>query len=119
VQLQQVIVNLLLNALDAVPVHEARVHMAVMSEGGQVRLAVSDNGPGIAADQRARVFEPFFTTKADGMGMGMGLALARTIVESHGGEIAVADADGGGTRIEVRLPAPTSPVALAAQEARS
>jgi len=117
VQLQQVIVNLLLNALDAVPVHEARVHMAVTGEGGQVRLVVSDNGPGIAADEQARVFEPFFTTKADGMGMG--LALARSIVENHGGQIVVGDADGGGTRIEVRLPALISPLAFAVQEGRS
>jgi signal transduction histidine kinase len=117
VQLQQVIVNLLLNALDAVPLHEARVHLAVVSEGGQVRLAVSDNGPGIAADQRARVFEPFFTTKAHGMGMG--LALARTIVKNHGGQIEVGDANGGGTRIEVRLPTLTNPVALTASEVRS
>jgi len=91
--------------------------MAVTGEGGQVRLVVSDNGPGIAADEQARVFEPFFTTKADGMGMG--LALARSIVENHGGQIVVGDADGGGTRIEVRLPALISPLAFAAQEGRS
>jgi signal transduction histidine kinase len=63
---------------------------------------VSDNGPGIAPEQRAQVFEPFFTTKAKGTGLGM--AIAKRIVEAHGGRIAVGDVRGPGAVFLITIP---------------
>jgi C4-dicarboxylate-specific signal transduction histidine kinase len=103
VQLQQVILNLAVNGLDAVrdrPSGER--HLAIRSSlhSGRARIEVADSGAGIAAGDRNRVFEPFFTTKAGGMGMG--LAIARSIVEAHGGSLSVADTpDPGSTFLAV------------------
>jgi signal transduction histidine kinase len=67
-----------------------------------VTLAVTDSGPGIAPEARARLFEPYYTTKA--RGLGLGLAIARQIVEAHGGAIDVEAVQGGGSRFRVTLP---------------
>ncbi|MDP4021470.1 ATP-binding protein [Methylobacterium sp. NEAU 140] len=107
-RLEQVLVNLLQNALDAVagrPVR--RVAVSVASEGERVGIAVRDDGPGIPEAVRGQIFDPFFTTKADGLGLG--LAISRGIVEECGGTLSVADAPGGGTvfRMDlVRAPGP-------------
>jgi two-component system C4-dicarboxylate transport sensor histidine kinase DctB len=106
-RLEQVLVNLIQNALDAVagrPVR--RVEVAVAAEGGRVGIEVRDDGPGIPEAVRGQIFEPFFTTKTDGLGLG--LAISRGIVEECGGALTVRDAPGGGTvfRMElVRAPA--------------
>jgi C4-dicarboxylate-specific signal transduction histidine kinase len=107
VQLQQVLLNLVINAFDAMrgtPVSQRKVVIATESNGdGTVRASVRDYGPGISEDMRERVFEPFFSTKNEGLGMG--LAIVRSIVESHGGTISTENADGGGARFEIVLPA--------------
>jgi len=100
VHLQQVLLNLLLNALDAVEgqPQERRglVVRAVQTADGMVEFAVSDRGVGIPADHVPRLFDPFFTSKSGGTGLG--LAISRTIVELHGGRIWVDDSvDGGAT----------------------
>jgi len=91
VHLQQVLLNLLMNAMDAVaamPPERQRVRVSTSQSEGAVRLSVADSGPGIPADTLSKVFEPFFTTKSGGTsGMGMGLAIARSIVEAHDGRI--------------------------------
>jgi signal transduction histidine kinase len=101
VHLQQVLLNLLMNAMDAVgtvPAGRRRVRLWSTQADGQVRLAVQDNGTGIPADRLSAIFEPFYTTKSEGSGMGMGLAIARSIVDAHGGHIAAENnADGGAT----------------------
>jgi C4-dicarboxylate-specific signal transduction histidine kinase len=106
VQLQQVLVNLVRNAIDAVLVAEVdrpRVVMATRRvDPGQVSLEVSDNGEGIAEDRKRRVFDAFFSTRADGMGMG--LAISRTIVEAHQGRIAFESGPGLGTTFRVTIP---------------
>ena len=87
VNVQQVLLNLLMNAVDAVatmPAERRRVRLWTSQHDGEVRVAVVDRGVGIAADRIAEIFEPFCTTKSDGTGMGMGLAIARSIVEAHG-----------------------------------
>lgn len=103
-RLEQVLVNLLRNGLDAVqdrPVREVR--FAPASEAGWVRLRVSDTGGGIAPEARGRLFEPFFTTKA-GEGLGLGLAVSRIIVEGMGGTLTVEDVpEGGGAGFTVTL----------------
>ncbi len=107
VQLVQVILNLLINAFDAVtgvPEPRRRVRIAAEARGAGVAIRVEDSGPGVPPDQRQRIFEPFFSTK-QGRGLGMGLSISRSIVEAHGGTIAVSDAPGGGAGFEVRLPA--------------
>jgi two-component system, LuxR family, sensor kinase FixL len=89
VHLQQVLLNLMLNGMDAlanIPATERRVTVrAVTDPKGGVIVSVSDTGPGIPDDKLDRIFEPFFTTKPDGMGMG--LSISRTIIEAHGGKI--------------------------------
>jgi signal transduction histidine kinase len=101
VHLQQVTLNLLMNALDAVaamPPERRQVRVSTSHSKGEVRLAVADNGEGIPADRISEIFEPFYTTKKEGSGMGMGLAIARGIVEAHAGRMAAENnADGGAT----------------------
>jgi signal transduction histidine kinase len=101
VHLQQVLLNLLMNALAAVstmPRERRRVRVSISQHNGDVRLSVADTGTGIPADRLRQIFEPFYTTKNEGSGMGMGLAIARGIVEAHGGRIeAENNADGGAT----------------------
>ena len=107
VQLQQVLLNLVINAFDAMrdtPVPRRKVVIATQSNGeATVRTSVRDYGAGISEEMRDRVFDPFFTTKSEGLGMG--LAIVRSIVESHGGTITIENADGGGARFGFVLPA--------------
>jgi FixJ family two-component response regulator/signal transduction histidine kinase len=105
VQLQQVLINLLINALDAVVGNardKRRVAVRARPSGSGVVVEVADSGTGMDEATRARVFEPFFTTKP--RGMGLGLAISRTIVAAHGGTLAVRSAPGEGTTFRVELP---------------
>ena len=90
VQLQQVILNLIVNAADAMRGVERRLLKIETSRkpSGMVRVSIEDTGPGIRDADRDRIFEPLFTTKASGMGMG--LSICRSIIENHGGTIWVA-----------------------------
>ncbi|MCB9598313.1 MAG: response regulator [Sandaracinaceae bacterium] len=105
-QLEQVVMNLVLNARDALA-GPGVITLRTRDERGQVVLEVDDTGPGVPVAIRDRVFEPYFTTKrGDGpRGAGLGLATVYGIVEAHGGSIMVTDAPGGGARFQVRLPA--------------
>jgi PAS domain S-box-containing protein len=105
-QLQQMIVNLVTNAAQAIGVAQGTITVALHAEtdGSQLRLLVSDTGCGMDEATRARIFEPFFTTKAVGQGTGLGLAVVHGIVTSHGGRITVESAPGRGTRVDVVLP---------------
>ena len=106
IQLQQVVLNLLLNAIDAVrsqPRNLRQVTVSIWQEvPGRVELAVSDTGPGLREDVAARVFEPFTTTKPGGMGLG--LTVVRAIVEAHGGRVFVESSSEGGAAFRVSLP---------------
>jgi signal transduction histidine kinase len=107
VQLQQVLLNLMINAFDAMrdtPLFNRTVAIATQSIGdGTVRTCVRDYGVGISKEMQEHVFDPFFSTKNEGLGMG--LAIVRSIVESHGGTITAENADGGGAQVQFVLPA--------------
>lgn len=103
-QLQQVLVNLLLNAIDASRPGK-RVRVEAARAGGQAVVSVADEGAGVAAERREEIFQPFVTTKRAGEGTGLGLAISREIVEAHGGVLVLSDADQGAL-FEVRLPLP-------------
>jgi signal transduction histidine kinase len=112
VHLQQVLLNLLMNAMDAVasmPPDRRRVRLRTTQSDGEVRLAVADTGVGIPADQLSSIFEPFFTTKSECSGMGMGLAIARSIVEAHAGRMAAENNPGGGATVWCSLPTSSTP----------
>ena len=106
VHLQQVLLNLILNGMDAlngVGREDRRVTVSVRVDTARtVEIAVSDTGHGIAAEKLAHVFDPFFTTKPEGMGMG--LPISRTIIESHGGRLWAENNDGGGATFRFTLP---------------
>jgi len=110
VQLQQVLVNLLINAAQAMADRDGPRNVTIRAErtdGSGVMVAVSDSGPGIRADDLPRLFQPFFTTKQDGMGMG--LAICRTTVEGLGGRMAAESGPGRGATIRLTLPAIQEP----------
>jgi two-component system C4-dicarboxylate transport sensor histidine kinase DctB len=105
-QLQQVIVNLLGNALDAIGDASNRVitiEASAPDPEGRVRFTISDSGPGIAPDVLAHLFEPFVTTKPRGQGLGLGLAITSRIVEGFGARISAANSDDGGARFEIEF----------------
>jgi signal transduction histidine kinase len=107
VHIQQVLLNLLMNAVDAVassPADRRLVRVQTRREKGEVRVAVSDTGAGIATDRILEIFEPFYTTKSGGTGMGMGLAIARSIVEAHGGRMAADNNPSGGATVSFSVP---------------
>jgi PAS domain S-box-containing protein len=104
-QLEQVLINLITNAVHAVESGGRVVVRAQVDGPGTVALEVADSGPGISDADREQIFEPFFTTKPDGKGTGLGLPIVRNIVEQHHGEIWVERSDLGGASFRVILPA--------------
>jgi signal transduction histidine kinase/CheY-like chemotaxis protein len=104
VSLHQVLMNLLLNARDAMP-EGGGIALEARRVGREVVIVVADSGIGMDESTRARVFEPFFTTKTAGLGFGLGLATVKGIVQRHGGSIAVDSAPNAGTVFTIRLTA--------------
>ncbi len=107
-RLEQVFVNLLLNAaqsFEADDVASNVVRVCAVRRGDETTVSIEDNGRGIAAEDRAHVFDPFFTTKPLGEGMGLGLSICHAIVTQHGGRIELSSGSSGGTRATVVLPA--------------
>jgi signal transduction histidine kinase len=105
-QLQQVILNLVKNAIDAmeaVPHGERRLRLVTgFDRKSVVSLYIQDSGPGITAEDQDRIFDPFFTTKPTGMGMG--LSICRNIIETHGGKLRLARTSHHGSSFEIALP---------------
>ena len=112
-QIKQVILNLILNALDAMP--EGGILWVRTYLDDELRIEVADTGMGIAPEVLEHIFEPFYTTKPDGMGVG--LSTSRTIIERHGGRIWVNSRPGKGTRFTIALPLHTLPDANGVQTA--
>jgi two-component system NtrC family sensor kinase len=104
-ELEQVLVNLINNAFDALP-RGGQVRVGARQEGGRIAVQVNDNGTGIAPADLERLFEPFFTTKPAGKGTGLGLSVCYGMVTSWGGKIAAASAKGRGTTLTISLPLP-------------
>lgn len=100
-QLRQVLVNLLLNSLDAQP-RGGTIRISIRDDGPQLEICVADTGPGITADMLPRVFQPFASDKETGLGLG--LVISRRIIEDHGGTISAENSPTGGAVIHVRLP---------------
>jgi signal transduction histidine kinase len=98
--LRRAVQNLLNNALEATG--SAGIEIELEHSDGHIRLSISDHGPGVPDEQKARVFDPYFTTKE--RGTGLGLALVRQTVVAHGGTIEVQDAQGGGAAFVITLP---------------
>ena len=106
-QLQQVLLNLFLNALEATPAQgsvELAAARASVEQRAGVRISVRDTGPGIPAELLDKVFKPFFTTKPRGQGTGLGLAISRDIVKEHGGELTATSPAGEGATFAIWLP---------------
>jgi signal transduction histidine kinase len=104
-QLRQVLVNLLLNAAQAMA-GVGTLEVEVRHEGGRAVVEVGDTGPGIAPELRERIFEPFFSTKGRGEGTGLGLSICRRLVEDHGGRLTAGSSPAGGARFRLELPLP-------------
>ena len=100
-RIQQVIVNILLNAIDAVK-KGGEIKIELMQDENHVKLSIQDNGPGIPRDELEKIFEPFYTTKPGGTGLG--LAICKQIIESHNGKIEVKSEQGKGSTFIILLP---------------
>ena len=107
-KLQQVFLNLVMNARDALEEHArsdaSTITTEVYADGDDVVYAVTDSGPGVPADVQPHLFDPFFTTKAPDKGTGLGLSISYQIIAEHGGSLTYVDSDPRGARFEVRLP---------------
>jgi hypothetical protein len=123
-QMEQVLVNLIVNALDAMP-GRGELKLSTMAGepgksldssrcGGSITLIVSDTGSGIPANLQSRIFEPFFTTKPAGKGTGLGLSTVQAIVQQHRGRIAVRSTPGAGSAFIISLPSTNESPAIAA-----
>ena len=105
VQIQQVLVNLIVNAMGAmseIPTARRRLTIQTSLRDEFAEVTIADAGPGIPPDKLQGVFEPFFTTKAHGMGMG--LSIAQTVIEAHNGTISAHNQPKGGAVFHIRLP---------------
>jgi signal transduction histidine kinase len=115
IQLQQVLINLIVNAIDAMAHLESsqrKIAVRTVQNGDFAEIEIADSGPGITAGKLSEVFEPFYTTKPNGMGMG--LSIARTIIEVHGGQISAECRAGQGALFRINLPLAHSAVSAAA-----
>jgi PAS domain S-box-containing protein len=106
-QIHQVLMNLMLNARDALA-EGGTIRLSTWRDPGSVVLEIADTGQGIPPDQLSRIFEPFFTTKPEGKGTGLGLAVVYGIVTAHGGTIQCSSTPGEGTRFRISFPAPSA-----------
>jgi signal transduction histidine kinase len=105
-QLQQCLINLIFNAVDAMPEGGNLDLKGIYTPGdGQVQILVSDSGHGIDPEDLPHIFEPFFTTKSEGFGVGLGLSTVYGIVERHSGTVTVESRKGEGTAFTIQLPA--------------
>ena len=102
-QIVQVLLNLLLNAADACD-GRGLIRASVRSSAGEVRISISDTGPGIPEDTRRRLFTPFFTTKEQGKGVGLGLFISESIARGHGGRIDIRTSPGAGSTFTLCMP---------------
>jgi signal transduction histidine kinase len=102
-ELRQVLLIVVTNALDAMQ-DRGSLHCRTCAAGGCVAVEITDSGPGIPEEHRARLFTPFFTTKAERGGTGLGLSIARRIVEDAGGTISIASRPGSGATVTISLP---------------
>jgi len=107
-QLTQVFLNLIVNAVEAMP-GGGDLAITTLHDEGHVRVRISDTGPGLNAEEAKRIFEPFYTTKRSGTGLG--LAVSYGIIQRHGGEITVDSAPGRGATFIVSLPVNRADVA--------
>jgi signal transduction histidine kinase/CheY-like chemotaxis protein len=110
-QLQQVVLNLLVNAEQAILGDRGRGRVWIRTRqvsGERIALEISDDGPGIASSVASRVFDPFFTTKPSGVGTGLGLSIVYGIVQQHGGEVTLESQRGSGAKFIVELPVVTT-----------
>jgi len=112
-EINQVFMNLLVNAAHAIDKERGTIHVRTGAEDGQVWIEIEDDGCGIPAEHLGRVFDPFFTTKPVGKGTGLGLSLSYGIVQKHGGRLDVESAPGKGTRFRVTIPVAQAEASLA------
>ncbi len=106
-QLEQVFINVLLNALQALPERTRGVHISAGfdADSGMLWITVRDEGRGISERDLGRLTEPFFTTRTDAGGTGLGLSISRSIIERHGGSLSFESVSGVGTTVTIRVPA--------------
>ncbi len=109
--MEEVLVNLVLNAVDACP-DGGKVRVSAHTRDETLEISVQDSGPGIPVEAAQAVFEPFFTTKDTAHGTGLGLPVARRVVEAHGGELVLEEAELGGARFVARIPLRPAPQSL-------
>ena len=104
-QIQQVFLNLMINAQQAMEGHPGEVTLTTARmDSGNVQIQIIDTGPGISEEHQVKIFEPFFTTKTSGKGTGLGLSVSYGIVKEHKGEILVESKPGEGTTFTIILP---------------
>jgi len=123
-QLEQVLTNIITNAVQALTDHNGPRQLEVRSqrEGSLLRITIADSGPGIPPDILPKIFDPFFTTKGPGKGTGLGLTICHSIIQEHHGKILVESEKGKGARFTIELPiveCPQPPTAAAPTETKS